>query len=385
MKNIFSYYNDNSMTTGQNVEKNRNPGIDLIRLIGMYNVILNHFLFIGDAFKKYPKYKNQLTILHIFTDWHNNGFALISGIVGYKVCRYCNLLYLWLTVLFYSLGIHLYVIYFKKNFIVRDNILKDCFPIIFQRYWYFTAYFGMYLFLPVINKGISCLNKSELRLVVISTIGIFVFWRDFENPNKDIFNLKSGNSIMWLLIYFLTGAYIGKYKVIYHGAKKYIFCLICIIIYIFSSYLYILEKGFVHNSIYEYYKKEISVILNKMLTMRFDSFLKITQSLTTTLFCLQIRYNKYISKTICFLGPLAFGVYLIHIHPLFIRNVLSHTFDNSEKDISFLSIIYFIFSKALKTFFLCIIIDYFRNMIFKLLKLKKICILIEEYINNIIS
>ena len=33
---------------------------------------------------------------------------------------------------------------------------------------YFTAYFGMYLYLPVINKGISLLTKSEFKLVVIS-------------------------------------------------------------------------------------------------------------------------------------------------------------------------------------------------------------------------
>ena len=63
-------------------KKKRNPGIDFVRLISMYFVILNHILFIGEAFKKYHKYKKQLNNLHIFTDWHNNGFALISGIVG---------------------------------------------------------------------------------------------------------------------------------------------------------------------------------------------------------------------------------------------------------------------------------------------------------------
>ena len=124
----------------------------------MFNIVLNHFLCFGDIFKKYPLYKSQLLSLHILTDWHNNGFALISGIVGYKSHRYSKLIYLWLTVVFYSVGIHLYIKYFHKKFIIVNDISVEFFPIIFKRYWYFTAYFGMYLFLPVINKGISCLT-----------------------------------------------------------------------------------------------------------------------------------------------------------------------------------------------------------------------------------
>ena len=39
---------------------------------------------------------------------------------------------------------------------VKDiELNKDYYPMIFNRYWYFTAYFGMYLILPVINKGIA--------------------------------------------------------------------------------------------------------------------------------------------------------------------------------------------------------------------------------------
>lgn len=40
-------------------------------------------------------------------------------------------------------------------------------------YWYFSTYFGMYLFLPLINKGLSLVDKVELTIVLISMIGIF--------------------------------------------------------------------------------------------------------------------------------------------------------------------------------------------------------------------
>ena len=94
---------------------------------------------------------------------------------------------------------------------------------IFQVYWYFSTYFGMYLFLPVINKGIAQLSKYEFRLVVMSTLGILVLWKDYKNKKTDVFHLNSGGSVIWFLIFYLTGAYIGKYRVDYNGFKKFVF------------------------------------------------------------------------------------------------------------------------------------------------------------------
>ena len=39
---------------------------------------------------------------------------------------------------------------------------------------------------------------------------------DFINPNKDVFNMRSGNSMIWLMIYYLIGAYIEKYRLEYN-------------------------------------------------------------------------------------------------------------------------------------------------------------------------
>ena len=67
---------------------------------------------------------------------------------------------------------------------------------IYRRYWFFTSYFGMYLFLPVINKGIVYLTKYELRLVVMTTLFIFRFWRFNKNPDKDVFQMHNGFSMV---------------------------------------------------------------------------------------------------------------------------------------------------------------------------------------------
>ena len=56
---LFKPYTLNYQNINKKKEKKRNPSIDFVRLIGMFFIILNHLLFIGNAFKKYPNYKNQ--------------------------------------------------------------------------------------------------------------------------------------------------------------------------------------------------------------------------------------------------------------------------------------------------------------------------------------
>ena len=364
--------------------KIRNPGVDIVRLVGMYTVIVNHFIFFGNAYQKYTRYQKQLLSLHMLSDWANNGFALLSGIVGYKTNRYSNLLYLWLTVFFYSFGIHFFLKHFKKNTIIKTDIYKEFFPIIYKRYWYFTSYFGMYLYLPVINKGISCLNINEFRLVILSTLGIFVIWKDLKNPINDVFNMNNGNSMIWILTYYLTGAYIGKNRYKYSGIKKCIFYILCIFIYIFPSYLYIkfiINQQYIASNIFQ---KIFINILSKISINRFDSFLKVSQSAIVCLFFLQINYNKYISKIVCYLGPLAFGIYLIHIHPIFLDNYLKHIFDDVPKEISLYSLILILLFKSLKTFIYCITIDYIRNKMFSLFRIRILCKFLESKLNKLL-
>ena len=362
-------------------KKERNPGIDIIRLIGMYGVIINHILYIHGGANKYPKYSKYLKLLHIATGWHINGFALISGIVGYKSYKYYNLLYLWMNLVFYSFAIYLYFCLFRKKDIITEDISKYFYPIIIRRYWYFTSYFGMYLFLPIINKGIEFLTQNEFKIVVISTISLFVFWKDIKNPTMDVFGFNGGSSLIWLLTYFLTGAYIGKYKKDYFGCKKYIFCAISINCYITSTYIYFklyLNARYSRNSY-------IVNIFKQMCTDRYDGVIKVIQSIAITSFFLQIKYNKYVTKILSFLGPLSFGIYLIHENRIVKKHILKYLFLNEPDNISLNSAIILVLLKALKIFIICIVIDYFRLLLFDFLRIRKVCIFLDLIIRKLLK
>ena len=291
-------------------------------MIAMLGIIINHLLYQGNGINKFSKYQRQLLLLNSLFFWHNNGFILVSGFVGYKSNKYSNLLYLWLCTVFYSIVIYIYFKKLRRGSIIDYNLSREFFPVVYEQYWYFTIYFGMYLFLPVINKGISLLTKVEFKLLVISFIGIFSFWKYIKNPDNDIFKMRNGYSISWFLCLYLTGAYIGKYKPNYKGFKKFFFCLLYLFIFGIITLLYykiiinqlIIGKGNLNN--------KIIIVLKQILNLNFDSVLKVSQSISISLFLLQINYNKYIGKFISFCGPLTFGVYLIHINILFAKNIL---------------------------------------------------------------
>ena len=305
----------------KNMPKNkkvRNHGIDFIRILAMYGIIINHIIYKPKTIFKFKKIFKQLKFLHVLFFWHNNAFAFISGFVGHKTHKYSNLLYLWIWVCFYSVIIYLIYLKYKPQIAINDKLIYNLFPIIFRRYWFFTSYFGMYLFLPIINKGIFYLNKSELKICILSILAIYVIWHDFMNLRVDVFRTGRGFSVLWLLIFYITGAYFGKYKIklseIQEFPQKFYFLLICFSIYLFTCILFYSIYTYKVDILNVKIKHKIIFKLKNLLTENYDSNMKVIQSISIILFFVNIKYNKYIGQIISSIGALTFGVYIIHDH-----------------------------------------------------------------------
>lgn len=235
----------------------------------------------------------------------------------------------------------------------------------------------MYFFLPTITKGISLLNKSELKMISASLLGIFIIYKDYMNPGGDTFRVNSGYSVLSLLILFIIGAYIGKYRILLHGIiNKILFCFFCISVYISSSLICY------HLRLFNYQSK-LLLKVKRLYTKRINSLTMLFQSFSIILFCMQLKYNKYISKIISFIGPLTFGVYLIHEHPLVRSFFIRRLFIKESNNLSLKEAIKLILFKTFMIFVICVIIDYFRQLLFALLRIRKFCIFIINKITKI--
>jgi len=360
------------LNNNKSSNKERIPYIDCVRIVGMYAIIINNILIHGGVMNKYKKYK-QLGLMNTFCFWHVNSFALISGIVGFKTSKYSNLLFLWLCALFYSNCFHLIFKIFKPIAVKDKSIFYNFFPVVFIKYWYFTEYFGMYLFLPLINNGITNINKGELKLFIASLIGVFIIWKDYITAG-DPFKMASGFSVIWLLIFYITGTYFGKFKINVNGKCKLFFCLICVIVFFGSTllcYFLPLYKG-------KYNTLKIIIKIRQIFCFRINSFSMISQSISLTLFFSQIKFNKYIGKIITFLGPLTFGVYLIHENEYVRKNIIGNLFANDSINLPLKAVIFLVIYRTFLIFLICSIMDYFRHIIFMLFKIRKICIYLEK-------
>ena len=166
--------------------KQRNPNVDLIRIIGMISIVIHHILMHGKVIAKY-KYK-QLYLLNILCHWHVSSFGLVSGIVGYKTNKFSNLFYLWFSTLIYSLFFH--IIYNKqKAFNLNTSFCSNLMPVTHYKYWYFSAYFGVYPFLFFINIGIASIPQKEFKKCIIFMFWIFIVLTSYY---IDVFGLKQG-------------------------------------------------------------------------------------------------------------------------------------------------------------------------------------------------
>ena len=196
--------------------KNRNYGIDLLRIITMFMIVNLHILYHGGILSSEKLYFgstkfNIVWIIEIVSYVAVNCYALISGFVGVNSKnKYSNIILLWLRVAFYSILI--YLIACKCGVVEYDynTFITYCFPVLNTKYWYFTAYFCLFFFMPILNVGLQNLKYEQLRNAIIMII-IVVSILPFIYVG-DVFHCKNGYSFVWLMVLYLIGGFIGKYN-----------------------------------------------------------------------------------------------------------------------------------------------------------------------------
>lgn len=196
--------------------KKRNTGINLFKLFSMFMIALLHVLGMGGIIgaaagtsSYYPVYFMQNAAFCAV-----NCYALVSGylMLGKKI-KPSRITELWFEVFFYSVGLSAIMISIYREFFSAQNIVYALTPIISKQYWYMTAYFLMYLFIPMMNKFAEAADKKSftavIAVILLLTTGSFII-------GKDGFQFSEGYSPIWLMVMYLVGAYMKKFGV---GAK----------------------------------------------------------------------------------------------------------------------------------------------------------------------
>lgn len=221
-----------NMYQKEEYSKDRNYGIDLLRIFSMIMISVLHVLGHGgilDNLTGFSLKSEVIWLLEISCYCAVNIYALISGYVGYgRKYKISNGLYLYLQVVFYLL-ISTFIFQVCNQQIISLKTMIICFfPYAYNIYWYYTAYFCLLLTIPFWNKMIDQFSRWELEkfiliLILISSILPTLFHRDFSCIN-------SGYSFLWIAILYIIGGYIKKYNIMIFSKKCFLGYSICVFI-----------------------------------------------------------------------------------------------------------------------------------------------------------
>ena len=345
--------------------KNRNYGIDLLRLVSMFLVCLRHTLSQGSAIAVSSGTSNAIyTFLFILTCPAVDCFAIISGYFATNSKpKYEKIIKMWLQVLFYSFGISLAInilriIFSSPEGFEVSEVVSGLFPLLTHKYWYFSAYFVLFFFMPFLNKAFCDLNKEESKKFLFVLFLLMIVMYAFRGAANHDF-LSEGRSAFWLILMYILGILINKTELL-KNVNKYILLIIFVVLSIVSF-------------IFQYYLK-----LN--LSANVFPLYWLSAIVLVALFG-KTNPNK---KIVSFLSPLSFGVFLLHQHYYFRYYFLSERFINYAEINSVKGIVLVVATSVF--IFVCgLIIDYIRTVIFKYLNIDKISKKLLSFVDKIVS
>lgn len=358
----------------------RNYGADLLRILCMLMICAHHVLSYGGFWDIYDGSSSTfwgLDLISALSMCCVNCYALISGYFGSANKRHSwnRILELWLVVLFYS--VTLSIVSFAAGIFKASTltILEMFVPLTSGRYWFFSCYFIMFLVGPYLSRLVDSAPKKQVQLLLFGLLILFSLLRfpDIFFTN-DPFVLRSGRSPLWLCFVYFLGAYLKKYPL----PEKF-FKIPPILLYLAFCGIALLEKWI-------YYKicgilgwENYNIINNMMIWV-------ILSSVALFYACLSMKVNKFWGKIIKFVSSLAFGVYLIHMHPLGVKLIRMCKLANfASSQIQSLLIPLFVVLASVAIFLICSAIDACRFWLFKLIRVPKFCKFLDDKLARITS
>ena len=356
--------------------KQRNFGVDLLRMAAMFLVAVLHVLGAGGVLDSAaPLSPDYMTawLLETAAFCAVNCYALLSGFVGLGGrFRYANLALLWCQVAFYTLLIPLVFALARPGTVGEWALLRGFFPAMSNHYWYFTAYFALFFFIPALNFLVERLGERQMKALAISLVAVFsILPTVFQTAvlpifPGDLFIEYGGYSPLWLAVLYILGAYVRKYDRLLSPGKALGLYAACVAVSWGEKMA--VEWGWLR--VTGSFKSSGILVSYTSPTMLLAAFALLS------LFY-HLRIPKWAEKPIAFLAPMAFSVYLIHVHPLMWQHVMWGRFA-AFGSCGTVKLALFVLAPALGIYLGCSAVDCVRSWIFRRLKLKQRLLTLEE-------
>jgi surface polysaccharide O-acyltransferase-like enzyme len=354
----------------------RNHGIELLRIFAMLLAAVLHILKKGGvitASEGNLAAYSTVWLLEAAAYCAVNCYALISGYVGYsdrpKPLRLARCIELWLQVVFYSVIITTVYCIAGVGSVGVSNFADAFLPVTSKQYWYFTAYIGMFFFIPLLNALVRRLNRRALVSLCIMLIAVFSLYDTFASFwKKDPLALVGGHSPLWLGVLYIFGAAMKKLRVPESMSSK--------------KALLIYASAAVFTALFK--------ITGDRLLRFVPGSLFVRDTSPTVLLCaaaLLVAFARFkpcrkLTEFAVLFAPAAFGVYLLHVSPLVFEHVIGNRFAFIGR-LPFPLIPFAVLASAGVILAVGLAADKVRILLFKALGVPKLCRKAEKSIRRL--
>lgn len=300
--------------------RSRNSGVDLLRLVSMLFVVGVHVMNTswldkletgaGLTVSSATCFLIQ-TVCYCCVDI----FALISGYVAYtdtkKPVRLAGYLQLYLQVAAYGLLVPAVFLLVRPQLVSARDFLLALFPVTSDRYWYFSAYTGLFLLIPLLNEALRHTSKRTLRVLGLAIFLVFGAY----SVLVDRFKISDGYSFIWLALLYCLGGILKKCAV---GERLKPRTAVALALALSLCGWAWRVTG-----------PELSLFgvhVTRLTLQKYTSPTVLGAAILYVLAFSKLRFGKQMNRLIAYAAPCAFAVYLLNTHPLFFRNVMENRF-----------------------------------------------------------
>lgn len=347
-----------NQVTGKDRFSQRNYGIDLLRLVAAFYVVILHTFNQGGIIESTAAYsgQNMLSRMMLIVSYCAvNIFGIISGYVGYreplKKISYSGYLPLWLTVVFYNLMFAGFYAVIDPGSVTRNTLVGSFFPLLTNLFWYFSAYTFVYFLAPFLNRILYYSSEKELKLLLFLICCAAVPLEYISQP----FEIENGYSAFWLVLLYLVGGILKKTGFASSVPAYMLFLAIVVI-----------------DTLFFFLGLKWSKLTFSLFSISFEiHFSYITPvylaaAMLHVLLFSKLKFPVFMQKIIRFSAPAAFSVYIANTNPLFWKKFMFQHFaswgTSSPAGIFFRTTLF-----SLGFVFVVVNIDFFRQQLFQIL------------------
>lgn len=340
-------------------EKKRLVQYELLRVIAMFGVLMNHVFNYG--LHIYDNFTLDVSSFCGFTLWSIlelmklvvlpsvNCYILITGyfMVNNNQWRLKGIWNVWSITWFYAVSIYLISVAIGLRSYQWEEMLNHATPVLSNSYWFVTSYLVLMLLAPLLSWGLQRLSRRQYLLVLI--LGFFVCFQFILGQF-----LMDDQQILLFVYLFMIGGYIRRF----HADSRYrpLYITIIYVLILMMMYCITIAK----NSYFNGHDFHIYAMAYHGLVLPL--------SVAAFLFFKQLNIqNRKIQKATYAIAPLCFAVYIIHTQSVvdeLLWEYATKLFANSQQCmLPVLALLLCTF-----VFFICCFIDYLRIRIFNILK-----------------